>query len=95
MDLRTPVAVLVLALLSGCHAVQGLGKDIENLGLIIQEKINPSASREGYSGDGCERVVGEAPYAQELIDWNQPIESDVGQNSTGDEKRAEPLSSTP
>ncbi|RUM93842.1 MAG: hypothetical protein DSZ28_06260 [Thiothrix sp.] len=91
MDLRTLVAVLVLTLLNGCHAVQGLGKDIENLGLIIQEKINPSASREGYSGNGGEGVVGEVPYAQELIDWNQPIESDVGQNSPGYEKRTKPI----
>ncbi len=90
MDLKTPVAVLVLTLLNGCHAVQGLGKDIENLGLLIQGKVNPSVSREGYSGDGGEEVAGEAPYAQELTDWSQPIERDVGQRSPGYEKRTKP-----
>ncbi|MCK5920243.1 MAG: hypothetical protein KAG66_04845 [Methylococcales bacterium] len=46
MDLKAPAVLSIawlMAVLNGCHTAQGFGKDIENLGLLIQRELNQSA----------------------------------------------------
>lgn len=93
MDLKAPAVlwlVWLTAVLNGCHTAQGLGKDIENLGLMIQRKMNQSANAEMH--DGGERYVEEEPYAQEMIDWSHPLENGASQDAPDDGQRAKSLS---
>ncbi len=92
MDLKAPAVLLVvwlMVVLNGCHTAQGLGKDIENLGLMIQRKMNQSANAEMH--DGGERYAGEEPYAQEMIDWSYPLENGASQDAPDDGQRAKSL----
>ena len=95
MDLKAPAVLSIawlIAVLNGCHTAQGFGKDIENLGLLIQRELNQSANAEVH--DGGERYVGEEPYAQEMIDWSHPLENGASQDAPDDGPQAKSLSTT-
>jgi predicted small secreted protein len=92
MDCKVPVIYLLIVLsvlLNGCNTAKGFGKDLESLGLIIQEKMSPSINVEGYGYDGSTteqsgRYKEEEAYGQDTLDWSQPIDTSVNKDVLDD-----------
>ena len=93
------VVILLTAIsllsLSGCNTAQGFGKDIENLGLIIQGKkarpANAVTTADVIVEEVVEQPTGyivEEPYAQEVIDLSQPVQN--GESQYAPEEAAQP-----